>query len=277
MRTAFVCLLASGKADVAKTTGRKSVKQFWGARKRLQQRDEFRRTRPASIDGRRLLGGSPPRCTPFRPGFMRHAAAGGLRRSILDPPMSHRPARASGGATSLPTTSSSSVLRPVSGALAASCRQAGQPESVSTIQSDREEENVERGSGELVTGEGAPARRSRRRRLFELVCAHGPGSDRGGHRAPVGADPLPQELDPIALCRAGAGLLAGGTDASRPHRADRALGGAALGRRQAEGRAGEPPAATAAACQRQRQRPAAAGRRRNRARGARRLAARRRG
>ena len=88
-------------------------------------------------------------------------------------------------------------------------RQAEPPASVSTNQSKREQKNVQRGSGELVTGQGTPAGGSRRRRLFELVCAHGPGGDRGRHGAPVGADPLPQELDPVALRRTGAGLLAG--------------------------------------------------------------------
>ena len=46
------------------------------------------------------------------------------------------------------------------------------------------------------------SRRSRRRNFPELVRPHGPGADRGRHGASVGADALPQELDPVALHRA---------------------------------------------------------------------------
>src|SRR6185437_6202527 len=101
----------------------------------------------------------------------------------------------------------------------------------------RNQENVERGSGRLVTSERAPARRGWRRCLFELVCAHGPGGHRGGYGAPLGADPFPQELDPVALCRACVSLLADGTDRGRPHRTGCALGCPALGNYQAKGRA----------------------------------------
>ena len=50
-------------------------------------------------------------------------------------------------------------------------------------------------------------------------------ADRRRNRAPVGADALPQELDPVALHRTRAGLLAGGRDRRATHRGDRALGG----------------------------------------------------
>ena len=46
--------------------------------------------------------------------------------------------------------------------------------------------------------------------------------DRDG--PPVGADALPQELDPVALCRARAGVLARRAAESAPHRSRRALG-----------------------------------------------------
>src|SRR6185437_12799898 len=113
-------------------------------------------------------------------------------------------------------------------------------ESVSTDKRDREvRKNDEPGSGGVVASEGASARRSWRRRLFELVRAHGPGGDRGRNRAHVGADPFSQELDSVALRRTRAGLLAGGTDPGRPHRIDRALGGVAIGCCQAQARVGD--------------------------------------
>ena len=71
------------------------------------------------------------------------------------------------------------------------------------------EKNDEPGSGALVESEGKASRRSRRGYFPELVCPHGPRADRGQHGAPVGADALPQELDPVALHRPRSGLLAG--------------------------------------------------------------------
>src|SRR5882757_11295448 len=61
--------------------------------------------------------------------------------------------------------------------------------------------NDEYGTGSLVAGEGAVADDSRRGRLYELVCAHGSGRRAGRKRPSVGADPVPQELDPGALRR----------------------------------------------------------------------------
>src|SRR4029450_13918189 len=69
--------------------------------------------------------------------------------------------------------------------------------------------NDKYGTGSLVAGEGTVADECGRGRLYELVCAHGPGRGAGGKRASVGADPVPQELDPGALRRPGPDLLAG--------------------------------------------------------------------
>ena len=51
--------------------------------------------------------------------------------------------------------------------------------------------------------------RSRRRHFLELVRAHGPRGGRERDRPAVGADALPEELDPVALQRPRAELLAG--------------------------------------------------------------------
>src|ERR1700709_2887247 len=61
----------------------------------------------------------------------------------------------------------------------------------------------------LVTCEGPTAPDRRGRRLHKLVRADGPGKRAAGERAAVGSDPVPQELDPGALRRAGSHLLAG--------------------------------------------------------------------
>src|SRR5205085_2078719 len=71
------------------------------------------------------------------------------------------------------------------------------------------EKNDRPGSGALAESEGKASRRSRRGYFPKLVCPHGSRTDRGQHGPPLGADPLPQELDSVALHRPGAGLLAG--------------------------------------------------------------------
>src|SRR4029078_13059310 len=115
------------------------------------------------------------------------------------------------------------LLRPVAGVLAVCC-QAGVTEPAQPYKLDREQINVERGARQLVAGARTLARRGRGRRLFELVRAHGPGSDRGGCGTPVSADPLPQKLDSIALCRTRSGLRAGPGQQGHPRRVDRTLG-----------------------------------------------------
>src|SRR5258706_596936 len=77
-------------------------------------------------------------------------------------------------------------------------------------------------TGSLVPREGSAALERWRRRLFKLVCAHGPRSRAAGERASFGSDAFSQELDPGALCRARPHLLAGrdaGSASDRPHRA----------------------------------------------------------
>ena len=88
---------------------------------------------------------------------------------------------------------------------------------------NRDDKHGGHGTGPLEAGARSPARRSRRQRLHELVCPHGPRGDRGRHRQAVGADALPQELDRLALHREGHVLLAGGTARGVPHRDHRAL------------------------------------------------------
>src|SRR6185369_17953064 len=76
--------------------------------------------------------------------------------------------------------------------------------------------NDKYGTGSLVAREGTLADNRRRRRLHELVCAHGPGRRAGRKRASVGSDPIPQELDPGALRRSRSHLLAGRDAGSAP-------------------------------------------------------------
>ena len=107
-----------------------------------------------------------------------------------------------------------------------------------------------------LTSEGTTPRRSRRGYFPELVCAHGPRADRRRHRAPVGADALPQELDPVALHRPRAGLLAGraaGDPEDRRQRAQRgdphrAAQGQAAGARRAAPRSAQRCGSTSASC-----------------------------
>src|SRR3954453_17292889 len=65
------------------------------------------------------------------------------------------------------------------------------------------------GTGTLVSREGSAALDRRRGRLYELVCANGPRSRPARKRSSVGADAFPEELDPGALRRARAVVLAG--------------------------------------------------------------------
>src|SRR5258707_15481907 len=96
--------------------------------------------------------------------------------------------------------------------------------------SEKSSGNDKYGTGSLVTREGAAALERRRRRLYKLVCAHGPRRRPTGKRPPLGSDAVSQELDPGPLRRAGSHLLAGrdaGSAPGRPHRAHRdALRGA---------------------------------------------------
>src|SRR3569623_3376018 len=73
------------------------------------------------------------------------------------------------------------------------------------------------GTGSLVTREGSAALERWRRRLHELVCTHGSGRRAGRERAALGADALPEELDPGPLCRARAVVLAGRDARSAPY------------------------------------------------------------
>src|SRR6188768_1140789 len=70
-----------------------------------------------------------------------------------------------------------------------------------TTHSEKFSGNDKYGTGSLVAGEGTVADDCGRGRLYELVCAHGLGRRAGRKRASVGADPVPQELDPGALRR----------------------------------------------------------------------------
>src|SRR5665213_3348737 len=81
-------------------------------------------------------------------------------------------------------------------------------------------------TGSLVAREGPAALERRRGRLYKLVCANGPRKRRAGKRPSFGADPVPQELDPGALCRTRSHLLAGGDARGAPDRPYRALGDA---------------------------------------------------
>src|SRR5258705_444009 len=62
-------------------------------------------------------------------------------------------------------------------------------------------------TGPLVTREGPAALERGRRRLFKLVRADGPRKRAAGKRPSLGSDPVSQELDPGALCRARSHLL----------------------------------------------------------------------
>ena len=92
------------------------------------------------------------------------------------------------------------------------------------------------GTGSLVTRERSAALERWRRRLHELVCAHGSGKRSAGKRAPFGSDALSQELDPGALCRARSVLLAGRDAGSAPDRSHRAHGDAMRGARAKDAR-----------------------------------------
>ena len=100
---------------------------------------------------------------------------------------------------------------------------------------EKSQSNDKYGTGSLVTRKGSAAFERRRGCLYKLVRANGPGKRAGRKRAAVGADALSQELDPGALRRARADLLAGRNARSapgRPHRAHRdALRGAGKGDR----------------------------------------------
>ena len=164
----------------------------------------------------------------------------------------------------------------LSGALAASLS-ASRPdlESVSTIQSDRDKK-MSNADQERWQGQGAPARRSRRRHLFKLVCAHGSRSGRKTARCAcrcrrASSRAGSSRTTPSACSPAG---RPNETDVA-PHRADRALGGAAHRARSSR----RPRLETVDGHRRrQRQRCSPTGamtcRRCQRARGARRLAAR---
>ena len=104
--------------------------------------------------------------------------------------------------------------------------------------SEKSSDNDKYGTGSLVTREGSAALERRRRRLYKLVCAHGPGKRPAGKRPPFGSDAVSQELDPGALCRARSDLLAGRDAGSAPDRPHRAHGDAMRGARQGGSRAG---------------------------------------
>src|ERR1700722_3374465 len=84
--------------------------------------------------------------------------------------------------------------------------------------SEKSSGNEQYGTGSLVTREGSAALDRRRRCLYELVRAHGSGKRPAGKRPPFGSDAISQELDPGALCRACADLLAGRNAASASDR-----------------------------------------------------------
>src|SRR5712664_365856 len=65
------------------------------------------------------------------------------------------------------------------------------------------------GTGSLVPRQRSSAFDRGRGRLHKLVRAHGPGGRAARERSPFGSNPVPQELDSGALCRACAVLLAG--------------------------------------------------------------------
>ncbi len=92
-------------------------------------------------------------------------------------------------------------------------------------------------TGPLVTREGPAALERGRRRLFKLVRADGPRKRAAGKRPSLGSDPVSQELDPGALCRARSHLLAGGNAASAPDRPHRSHGDAMRGARKGDRRA----------------------------------------
>src|SRR6202166_4192249 len=95
--------------------------------------------------------------------------------------------------------------------------------------SEKSSGNDKYGTGSLVTREGSAALERWRRRLYELVRAHGPGKRPAGKRAPFGSDAVSQELDPGALRRARSHLLAGRDAGSAPDRSHRAYGNALRG------------------------------------------------
>src|ERR1700761_8537023 len=78
-------------------------------------------------------------------------------------------------------------------------RKSGFHQSQQLLSSEKSSGNVEHGTGSLVSGEGSVAHQRGGRRLHELVRADGSRKRAAGKRAPVGPDPLPQELDPGAL------------------------------------------------------------------------------
>ena len=82
--------------------------------------------------------------------------------------------------------------------------------------------------------QAAAARRGRRGNLQELVRRDGHRRRRRRHRAALGADPLPQELGAVALCRQAARLLEGGAARGSSHRSGPSLRGAAQRHRQGE-------------------------------------------
>ena len=72
----------------------------------------------------------------------------------------------------------------------------------------------------------------------QLVCTHGTRKPRGRYRAHFGADPISEELDPVALRRAAADLLAVRAAGGAAHRPVGALGGDPQCRRPAPHAAG---------------------------------------
>src|ERR1700739_3984119 len=79
---------------------------------------------------------------------------------------------------------------------------------IKSLISEKPHHNDEYGTGSLVARQRPVAFERRRRRLFELVRAHGSGERPERERASLGAHEVPEKLDPGALCRARAELLA---------------------------------------------------------------------
>src|SRR5260370_11599699 len=108
--------------------------------------------------------------------------------------------------------------------------------------SEKSSGNDKYGTGSLVTREGAAALERRRRRLYKLVCAHGPRRRPAGKRPPLGSDAVSQELDPGPLRRACSHLLAGRDAGSAPDRPHRAHGDAMRGAGKGSSGLGRPAA-----------------------------------
>ena len=85
--------------------------------------------------------------------------------------------------------------------------------------------NDESKSGAMGARQGTAAHRRWRECIFELVCSHGTGKQRGRDGEAVGAHALSEELGPIALRRKAARVLAVGTVHGPSDRTDGAIGG----------------------------------------------------